>query len=101
MNGRYLLHPQWSLLGDLSIRTQESSKGPAGADAGVAAEYSPLPWLLVQGGLSGGNLWGLRTGLGAGLRFQRYELDFGGAWNGGFLNSARGMSFGVAHRLKF
>ena len=101
MNGRYLLHPRWTLLGDVSIRTQESVKGPAGMDAGVAGEFSALPWLLVQSGIGGGNLWGLRAAIGAGLRFQRYELDVGTAWNGGLFNSARGLAFGVTHRLKF
>jgi hypothetical protein len=100
-NGRYVVSSQWTLLGDASFRTVESVKGPAGADAALAAEFMPNKWLVFQGGVGGGNLWGLHTGVGAGLRFRRYEFDLGGGWNGGVFNSARGVALGMTQRLKF
>ncbi len=101
LNGRFTPHKDWAVLGDVSIRTRASVKGPAGLDAAVAGEYYATPWLIVQGGVGAGNLWGFHTGLGAGLRFRRYELDVGGAWNGGLFDSARGLAVGLTHRLKF
>ncbi len=101
MNGRYLATSRVTLLGDVSIRAKESVKGPAGLDAAMAAEFLPLKWLLLQGGAGTGNLWGFHAGMGMGLRFARYELDLGTAWNGGMFDSARGVALGLTQRLKF
>lgn len=101
MNGRYLPHPKWTILGDASVRLRESVKGPSGLDVSVAGEYRALPWLALQSGFGLGNLWGPRFGLGAGLRFNHYELDGGWGWNGGLFNGARGVAFGLTQRIYF
>jgi hypothetical protein len=101
MNGRYLPHPKWTVLGDVSARFRESVKGPSGLDVSVAGEYRTLPWLVLESGVGLGNLWGPRIGLGAGLRFRHYELDGGWGWNGGLFNGARGVAFGLSQRINF
>lgn len=101
INGRYQPHAKWSVLGDVSARLQESVKGPAGLDAAIGGIYHTLPWLIVQGGIGAGNLWGAKFGVGTGLRFKNYEMDAGWSWNGGFFNQARGVAFGVTQRLQF
>jgi hypothetical protein len=101
VNGRYLPHPKWAILGDVSARLKESVKGPSGLDVSVASEYRALPGLVLESGFGLGNLWGPRIGLGAGLRFRRYELDGGWSWNGGLFNNARGVALGLTQRVNF
>jgi hypothetical protein len=100
-NGKYRLRPDLNLTGEFAIRTTNSVQGRAGVELGVAGEYLPLGWLPLQAGISVGGLWGARFGLGTGLRFGGYQMDIGGTWNGGFLNGARGVSFGLSQRLLF
>lgn len=100
-NGRYKLKDNLHLLGDMAIRTSSTVQGKSGLELGAAAEYLPLSWLPIQGGLSVGGLWGARFGIGTGLRFSHYAMDLGGAWNGGMFNGARGVGFALSQRILF
>ena len=100
-NGKYRIRPDLSLTGEFAVRTSSSVQGDAGVELGVAADYRPLSWLPLQAGVSVGGLWGAQFGLGTGLRFGGYQMDIGGTWNGGFLNAARGVSFGLSQRVLF
>jgi hypothetical protein len=100
-NGVFKASPKWTLLADMTVRGESSVMGDAGLEAGVAAEYSPLAWLPLQGGVSLGGPWRSRFGIGGGLRFKHYEMDLGWTWNGGIFNGASGIGFGFGQRLKF
>jgi hypothetical protein len=101
MNARYNARPNWTVLGDVQILTQESAWGRAGIQAGVASEYRLRRFLPLYGGLSLGGPWKVQLGVGTGLRFRHYELDLGGTWVGGMFYGARGLGFGLSQRLKF
>jgi hypothetical protein len=101
MNARFRARPNWSVLGDVQILTQETMWGKAGIQAGIATEYRLRRFLPLYTGLSVGGPWRVQFGLGGGLRFRHYELDIGGTWIGGLFYGARGFSFGLSQRLKF
>jgi hypothetical protein len=100
-NGRYKLKDNLHLLGDMAIRTSTTVQWTAGLEVGAAAEYLPLHWFALQGGMSVGGMWGARFGAGIGLRFSGYVMDLGGAWNGGMFNGARGVSGALSQRILF
>ncbi|MBU0509819.1 hypothetical protein KKH27_13425 [bacterium] len=100
-NGLFRATPKWTLMGDVTIRTESSPRGPSGIQLSGAGEYMATRFLPLYGGLSLGGPMGWRFGLGAGLRTRTYELDIGWTWNGGLFNSAHGIGVGLAQRLKF
>ncbi|MCX6600464.1 MAG: DUF5723 family protein [bacterium] len=101
MNARYTARPNWTVLGDVQIFTQETAWGKAGIQAGIASEYRVRSFLPLYAGLSAGGPWRVQLGVGAGLRFRNYELDLGGTWINGLFYGARGIGFGLSQRLKF
>jgi hypothetical protein len=100
-NGRYKLSPKANLLGDIAVRTSTTVQGRSGLEVGVAGQYFPVRWWVVQGGISVGGLWGSRFGAGTGFHFKHYLLDLGGSWAGGAFNGARGVGFAFSQRLLF
>jgi hypothetical protein len=101
MNARYTARPNWTVLGDVQIFTQETAWGRAGIQAGIASEYRVRSFLPLYAGLSLGGPWKVQLGVGTGLRFRNYELDLGGTWINGLFYGARGIGFGLSQRLKF
>jgi hypothetical protein len=100
-NGKYRFHRKLSFLAETLIRTQQSAQGKAGIELGVATEYTPNSWFLLQGGFGVGGPYRTRFGLGGGLHFNHYELELGWNWSGGLFNSAHGIAVGLSQRLKF
>ncbi|RPH93535.1 hypothetical protein EHM69_09980 [candidate division KSB1 bacterium] len=100
-NARYRLNPRWILMAETAVLTESTSFGKAGVEAGVAAQFLPKPFLMLQSGIRFGGPWAFQFGLGGGLRFKHYELDLGGTWNGGLASNAQGIGFGLSQRLKF
>jgi hypothetical protein len=101
ITARFRAGSKLTLMADAAYRTQSTSLGRRGIEAGVAGEFSLLPYLPLQAGVSAGGPWLTRVGIGGGLRFKHYELDLGWTWNDGMFNGARGSGFGLANRLKF
>jgi hypothetical protein len=101
MNARYNARPNWSVLGDVQILTQETPWGKAGIQAGVASEYRVHSFLPLYAGVSVGGPWAVQVGVGGGLRFHNYELDLGWTWIHGLFYGARGIGFGLSQRLLF
>jgi len=101
LNARFAAARRWVLLGDATIRTESTSRGPAGLEAGIAAEWQPRRFLVLQSGVTVGGPWRSRFAIGGGLRFGAYECDLGWSWNGGLINAAHGIGFGLSQRLNF
>ncbi|MBI5058389.1 hypothetical protein HZB60_01260 [candidate division KSB1 bacterium] len=100
-NARYAAAPTLALLGEFGFASKGTPTQTAAVNVGGAAAWQARPWLLLQGGVSVGSPYGIRSGAGIGLRFNYYEFDLAGSWLGGLFNGAKGVDFGIVHRLKF
>ncbi|MCK9484173.1 MAG: DUF5723 family protein [Candidatus Marinimicrobia bacterium] len=59
----------------------------------VAAEYLPLNWLPLRVGVGVGGNDKFKWGIGSGLNFNHYRLDWGFSQIGGFFNHSTGIAF--------
>ncbi len=67
----------------------------------AAFQYRPLDWLPLRGGIAVGGFVGFQWGIGFGLNFKHYALDFGFSQDGGMFNSANGFSVSLGQHLYF
>ncbi|MBN2707916.1 MAG: hypothetical protein JXR46_02620 [Calditrichaceae bacterium] len=69
---------------------------------GVGAQYYPIPWLPLRGGLSLGGKEGFMFGIGTGLTFENFDFDLSYAMNNGMWPThSEGMFTALGFKFKF
>jgi hypothetical protein len=71
----YQLTPKLLLLLDLEQATANKMGYSDQGQLAIGAEYSPVPFLPLRGGMSFGGKWGYKFGLGFGLHFGVFHFD--------------------------
>lgn len=99
--GKYSHDKNKSALAEFTYISRGAPTDKAEISLGLASQWRANRWLELQNGLTVGSLWRTQVGLGGGLRFNKYEFDLGWSWNGGLFNHAKGISFGMSHRIMF
>ena len=72
-----------------------------GSELSVAATYKKFKKLPLYFQLNLSKENSVKWFLGLDLNLKRYELKAGFSQSGGFFNSAKGISFGISHTIKF
>jgi len=67
----------------------------------VAAEYLPLNWLPLRVGIGVGGNDKFKWGIGTGLNFKHYRLDWGFSQVGGLFNRSTGFAFCLDQAIVF
>jgi len=67
----------------------------------VAAEFLPANWLPIRFGVGFGGNDKLKWGVGSGMTFSRYHLEWGFGQTGGFFNQGKGFAFCLDQTLVF
>lgn len=67
----------------------------------IATEYHPLSWLPVRFGIAFGGNEGFKWGLGSGLNFRHWRLDWGFSQIGGFFNHGKGIALSFDQAIIF
>ena len=88
---------------DLNVAwNQGLTREPSGASKprlAIGSEITARSWLLVRMGMGIGGQTGWTLGAGAGLKFQRYQLDIGGSWQRGIFSGAKGLTLALTNYL--
>jgi hypothetical protein len=66
-----------------------------------AAEFLPADWLPIRFGVGFGGNDKLKWGVGSGMTFKHYRLEWGFAQTGGFFNNGKGLAFCLDQSLVF
>ena len=69
---------------------------------GVAAEYFPISWVPLRGGLAVGGRQGFQFGVGTGLHFTNFEFDLSyGMNNAMWPTASEGMFLAMGMKIQF
>ncbi|MCK4447453.1 MAG: hypothetical protein KAW56_10280 [Candidatus Marinimicrobia bacterium] len=66
-----------------------------------AADFRPLKWLPIRAGIAFGGIEEFQWGIGTGLSFNHYSLDWGFSQIGGMFNNAKGFAFSLGQQITF
>ncbi|HPA99822.1 MAG TPA: DUF5723 family protein [Candidatus Marinimicrobia bacterium] len=66
-----------------------------------AAEFLPANWLPIRLGIGVGGNDKIKWGVGSGMTFKHYRLEWGFAQTGGFFNHGKGLAFCLDQSLVF
>ena len=67
----------------------------------MGSEINAKEWLPIRFGISLGGSEDFRWGIGFGINFNKFHLDFGLSESGGIFNSAKGIAIALENTFYF